>query len=122
MKNYQVLASQETYQKTTAYMEKLKAGSNPGNYLGDRLKHLDIHQISVIEFIELLMRTKRPQIFAESEVRGNGLDWNQDELSILGDLSIVTPVTVYDNGRHRHPDLHEIPFAATLIFTLQMMG
>jgi hypothetical protein len=117
MKNYQVLSSQETYQKITSYLEKLKAGSNPGSYLGDRLKHVDIHQISVIEFIELLMRTKRPQIFAESEVRGNGIDWNQDELSILGDLSIVTPVTVYDNGRHRHPDLHEMPFTATLIFT-----
>jgi hypothetical protein len=117
MKNYQVLANRETHEKVTSYMEKLKAGDSPGSYLGNRLKQLDIHHISVIQFIELLMRTKRPQIFAEFALHGNGLDWNQDELSILGDLSIVTPVTVYDNGKHRHPDLHEIPFAATLIFT-----
>jgi hypothetical protein len=117
MKNYQVLVNVETHKKVTSYMEKLRTGSSPGSYLGDRLKHVDIHQISTIELIELLMRTKRPQIFAESEVRGNGIDWNQDELSILGDISIVTPITVYDNGKHHHPDLHEIPFAATLIFT-----
>ncbi len=117
MKSYTVLASQETSEKATSYLEKLKDGSSPGRYLNDRLKHLDIHQVTAIEFIELLMRTKLPQIFAESEVYGNGTDWNQDELSILGDISIVTPVTVYDNGKHRNPDPHKIPFSATLIFT-----
>jgi hypothetical protein len=117
MNGYTVLADRQTYRKVTSYMEKLKAGSRAGQYLHDTLKHLDLLKITTFEFIELLMRTKRPQIFAESEVYGNGTDWNQDELSILGDLSIITPVTVYDNGKHRNPDLHEFPFAATLIFT-----
>jgi hypothetical protein len=117
MKNYRVLANRETAATATSYLEQLQAGNIPGRYLQDRLKDVDIHQISIVEFIELLIRTKRPQIFAEFEVYGNGTDWNHEELSILGDISIVTPVTVYDNGRPRHPDLHEIPFAATLIFT-----
>jgi hypothetical protein len=117
MNGYKVLASRETYRKVTAYIDKLQAGAIPGRYLQDRSQHLDLSQVTVIEFIELLIRTKRPQIFAEFEVYGNGIDWTQDELSILGDLSIVTPVTVYDNGKHRNPDLHEVPFAATLIFT-----
>ena len=117
MKNYQVLAHIETVEKVTAYIEQIKSGTVPGRYMFDRIKHLDLNQITTIEFIELLVRTKRPQIFAETEVYGNGIDWNQSELSILGDISIVTPVTVYDNGKHRNPDLHPIPFAATLIFT-----
>jgi hypothetical protein len=117
MKNYQVLINPETFEKVVTYIEQIKSGSTPGRYVFDRLKHLDLDKITTIQFIELLVRTKHPQIFAETEVYGNGIDWNQSELSILGDISIVTPVTVYDNGKHRNPDLHHIPFAATLIFT-----
>ena len=117
MKNYQVLANLETLEKVVSYIEQIKSGTSPGRYLFDRIKHLDLAKITTIEFIELLVRTKRPQIFAEFEIYGNGIDWSQKELSILGDISIVTPVTVYDNGKHRNPDLHHIPFAATLIFT-----
>jgi hypothetical protein len=117
MKNYQVLANLETLEKVVSYIEQIKSGTSPGRYLFDRIKHLDLAKITTIEFIELLVRTKCPQIFAEVEIYGNGIDWNQEELSILGDISIVTPVTVYDNGKHRNPDIHHIPFAATLIFT-----
>jgi hypothetical protein len=117
MKHYTTLANPQTYQKAIAYLDRLKAGEKAGEYLHHKLKNLDLDRVTIPEFIELLMRTKRPQIFAESTVFGNGFDWNQSELSILGDLSIVTPVTVYDNGKHRHPDVHESPFAATLIFT-----
>jgi len=62
------------------------------------------------------MRTKHPQIFAESAVAGDNSDWNQEELSILGDIGIATPVTVYDNGKHFNPEVHEHPFNATLLF------
>jgi hypothetical protein len=117
MKNYVTLVHSQTYQKASAYLDRLKAGNKAGEHLHNRLKNIDLDRVTIPEFIELLMRTKRPQIFAEDAIYGNGIDWNQDELSILGDLSIVTPVTVYDNGKHRHPDLHESPFAATLIFT-----
>ena len=117
MKNYQVLISPETFAKVVSYLEQLKSGTVAGRYLFDRIKQLDLHQITTFEFLQLLVRTKRPQIFAEVEIYGNGIDWNQTELSILGDISIATPVTVYDNGKHRHPDVHQTPFAATLIFT-----
>jgi hypothetical protein len=117
MKNYLTLVNPQTYQKATDYLDRLKAGHKAGEHLHNQLKNTDLDLVTIPEFIELLMRTKYPQIFAEVEIYGNGIDWNQDELSILGDLSIVTPVTVYDNGKHRHPDLHEVPFAATLIFT-----
>ena len=47
---------------------------------------------------------------------GDGRDWNQKELSILGDISIAVPVTIYDNGRHSNPDVHDPPFQGTLLF------
>ena len=117
MKNYKVLINKETYEKTVSYMEKLKTGNSAGRYLQNKLKNKDILLLTAVEFLELLIRTKHPQIFAESSVYGDGTDWNQDELSILGDISIATPVTVYDNGRHSDPQVHNPPFKATLLFT-----
>ena len=117
MKDYQILVNSQTYQKISSYLDKLKSGANCSRYLCDQLLHLNLPELTIIEFIEVLMRTKRPQIFAEFEVYGNGTDWNQEELAILGDISIVTPVTIYDNGKHCHPTVHEVPFLATLIFT-----
>jgi hypothetical protein len=117
MKNYVTLAHPQTYRKAIDYLDRLKAGHKAGEHLHNRLRNIDLAPVTITEFIELLMRTKRPQIFAEDAIYGNGIDWNQEKLSILGDLSMVTPVTVYDNGKHRNPDLHESPFAATLIFT-----
>jgi hypothetical protein len=117
MKNYQVLIHPETYQRAVDYLDQLNAGGSAGEYLKNMLKTKNIQQISTTEFIELLVRTKRTRIFAESEIYGNGIDWNQDELSLLGDISIATPVSVYDNARHREPQVHAIPFDATLIFT-----
>ena len=117
MTNYKVLLNQETYTNIVFYLEKLRNGDRPGRYLQAQLKNKDINSLNVPEFIELLMRTKKPQIFAEFDVRGDGNDWNQKELAILGDISIATPVIVYDNGKHHAPQVHQFPFPATLLFT-----
>jgi hypothetical protein len=117
MKNYTVSLHHEAYEKALFYLGGLRAGRSPGKYLGDRLRAVDLHRITAVEFIEMLMRTKLPQIFAESDVYGDGTDWNREELSILGDINVATPVTVFDNGRHQNPDVHKAPFEATLIFT-----
>lgn len=117
MKNYKVLINKDTYEKTVSYLEKLKIENSAGRYLQDKLKAQDILLLTPVEFLELLIRTKHPQIFAESAVYGDGTDWNQEELSLLGDVSIATPVTVYDNGKHDSPQVHNTPFSATLLFT-----
>jgi hypothetical protein len=117
MKTYKILIHQQTYQRSIDYLDKLQHGAKAGAYFQTQLKDRNILQISIPEFIELLVRTKRPRIFAESAIWGNGIDWNQEELSILGDISIATPVTVFDNAKHRSPEVHQTPFAATLIFT-----
>lgn len=116
MKQYKVLANKKIYEKASLYLEKLQAGRSAGNYLQEKLQGKEISHISVEEFLELLIRTKRPQIFAESAVAGNGSDWSNEEISMLGDIGIAAPVTVYDNGRHVNPDIHESPLNATLLF------
>jgi hypothetical protein len=88
-----------------------------GVYLQRVLEGIDISQMSTEEFLEQLVRTKKPQIFAESAVRGDGSDWHLAELSMLGDLCIAVPVTVYDNGLHHRPEVHEAPFPAILLYT-----
>ena len=85
MKNYAVLLHPEAYEKALFYLGRLRAGSSPGKYLGDRLRAVDLLRITAAEFTEILMRTRLPQIFAESDVYGDGTDWNREELSILGD-------------------------------------
>jgi hypothetical protein len=42
--------------------------------------------------LERLMATKIPHLYAESEVAGDGRDWNLVELGLLGDLSVCGEV------------------------------
>ena len=114
---YRILAHRLTYEKCAAYIEDLRSGTLAGGYLGRLLPETARSTLTVEALIELLLRTKRPQIFAESAVHGDGRDWSQDELSILGDISVAVPVVVYDNGRHSSPVVHDQPFAAGLVFT-----
>ena len=118
MKQYKILMHEMSYKKANSYLKDLAIGKvTTGAYLHQSLKDKDISKLSNDEFIELIVRTKQPQIFAESAVCGDGSDWNQAELSILGDISIAVPVTVYDNGMHYHPKVHRVPFNATLLYT-----
>jgi len=117
MEPYKILMHGETFQKAKSYLKDLETGKmTPGSYLKHQLRKTDITQLDITKFIELLVRTKHPQIFAESAVSGDGTDWNQTELSILGDIGIPVPVKVFDNGMHYHPKVHDIPFKATLLY------
>lgn len=117
MPTYTPLMHPDALAKAADYLAELLSGSNPGSYLQRLIKDIQLPSLSLPQFIELLVRTKRPQIFAEMSVDGNGSDWNHTELSILGDISVAVPVTVYDNGLHRNPAIHKTPFDATLLFT-----
>jgi len=117
MKNYQFLIHEETVRKAADYLEKIRNGGKTGRLLHEKLADLPLDRFAVDQLIEKLLQTKKPQIFAESAVRGDGSDWNQTELSILGDISAAVPVQVFDNGIHSGPDIHDPPFNAVLLFT-----
>ncbi|MEM9777667.1 MAG: hypothetical protein AAF902_24030, partial [Chloroflexota bacterium] len=118
MDSYTILLSQSAWDKQLEpYRQKLQAGAKPGRLLEKRLTSRPEALGSTRTFLEELINTKKPQIFAESAILGDGSDWNLTELAILGDVSIATPVTIFDNGRHRKPDVHAKPFEGTLLFT-----
>lgn len=114
---YWILISDRSIAKVRDYQEALSTGTRPGRRFARALEELEIEELSSEEFLEILANTKEPHMFAESMVSGDGTDWTKKELSILGDLSVAVPVTVYDNGWHTNPDVHEAPFQATLLFT-----
>lgn len=115
---YKILIHKETWGKVGNYLNALEKGDvAAGTYLRKTLENRVLAQLPAETFLELLINTKFPQIFAESAVCGDGSDWNLMELSILGDISIAVPVTVYDNGRHSRPEIHQLPFNATLLYT-----
>lgn len=116
MPAYASLISQTSYERAQDYLAQLRTGSQPGAFLQTQLAGADLASLTVAEFLEKLVQTKRPQIFAESAVMGDGSDWNLAELGLLGDISMATPVTFFDNGRHTHPDVHNPPFTGWLLF------
>ncbi|MCZ8157672.1 MAG: hypothetical protein O9264_16255 [Leptospira sp.] len=118
MNDYKILINQITSNKIREYKNSiLEKRKKPGKYLTLNLKEIDLSNTSFEDFTELLLNTKVPQIFAESQVMGDGSDWNLDELSILGDISIAVPVKVFDNALHVKPMLHSIPLDSVLIYT-----
>jgi len=114
---YQILLHRTSFSPLEVYQQELSGGKKPGNFLANELTGRDFGNLSITQFLELLINTKRPRIYAESEVQGTGEDWNLDELQLMGDISIAVPVTVFDNGQHNSPVVHEDPFRATLIYT-----
>ncbi len=114
--SYSFLLHPESFSAAAAYLLCLRGGALPGKYLEHQLLGVDLAQLSTEGLLESLVRSKRLRIFAESEVRGDGSDWNQSELALLGDLSLAAEVSIYDDGRHAAPRVHPVPFPATLLF------
>lgn len=115
---YVNLIHHKSYAQAETYLNQLKSGSaSAGALLKNALKLHKLEALTVIEFIECLLNTKKPQIFAESSVYGNGSDWNLTELGILGDISIAMDVEVFDNGLHFAPTVHSNSHEALLIYT-----
>ena len=116
MNSYTFLLHHEVFTRAGQYLEALRNGEKPGAFLAANLAQTDLVQLTSEEFIEKLLQTKKPMIFAESAVKGDGSDWTMTELSILGYVSAAVPVTVYDDGLHQSPNVHAAPFAGTLLF------
>lgn len=115
---YVNLLHKKSFEQAQAYKDELKSGKQrAGKRLQDCLASQPLESFTVTEFIECLINTKKPQIFAESCVLGDGSDWNLTELALLGDISIAMEVEVFDNGLHYSPEVHASPFNALLIYT-----
>ena len=107
---YSILIPDETRTRLAEYETAiLERCVQPGARLAAAMKAED-------DFTTALLRTKLPQIFAESAVAGDGSDWNLTELGLLGDISVAMDVTIFDDGRHSDPEVHTEPFDGGLVF------
>lgn len=113
-----LLIPDETRTRSLEYLASLQASSaSRGKRLRDDMTGIELATLTEAGLLDALLNTKPPQIFAESAVAGDGSDWNLTELSILGDISIAVPVTIFDNGHHTAPIPHAEPFMGNLVFT-----
>jgi hypothetical protein len=116
--SYQWLLHPDGARAVADYRQQLVAQvlAQAGAYLRGALCHDTPDDLSDAAFLEHLVNTKRPLIFAESAIYGDGRDWSATELSLLGDLGVAVPVQLFDDGRHHHPAVHPEPLSGTLLF------
>lgn len=118
LEDYKVLLHSASLYRASNYLEQLQKGEvQAGKFLYQFIKKQDLSKWTTEDLLQALCATKRPRIFAESEVMGDGSDWNQEELSLLGDMGVAVPVVIYDNGRHSDPVVHKTPFKGMLLYT-----
>jgi hypothetical protein len=107
---YKILIPDDTRTRLAEYEVAARSGSiQPGTRLAEALRREE-------DFTIALLRTKKPLIFAESAVAGDGSDWNLTELGLLGDISVAMRVTIFDDGRHSNPEIHPEPLEGGLVF------
>jgi hypothetical protein len=127
MERYNIIFSKSTQKKIEKYYKQILIKPQiTGEYLKNQLEifykkdleNIDLAdaKMSIDIFLEKLINTKLPQIFAESSVAGDGTDWTFQELSILGDIGISVKVDVFDDGTHYIPKIHSKPFKGNLLF------
>ena len=115
---HSILVPEETWRRAEEYLASLRSGKEaPGKRLQDRISSTNLATMSIESFFGELSETRKPQVFAESDVYGDGRDWTLIELGLLGDVSVVVPVTIFDDGVHSRPSVHQTPFTGTLVYT-----
>ena len=107
-KNYSIILSKETWKKIDDYSILLKNGGKCGSNLSRVLSNESLESRNALNLLGALLDTKYPRIFAESAIFGDGSDWTLTELDLLGDISIGMSVTIYDNGAHQNPHIHDL--------------
>lgn len=125
VKSYDVVLSDTAFDRTIAYKKALASNGSvkAGAYLKNVIEmgKIELEHISDEQFIQLLLLTKRPMMFAETEVKFDGSDWTEKEMELLGDLNIGMDVDIFDNGAWVPWDekfqVHNPPLKGTLLFT-----
>lgn len=116
---YDIVFSAETLANIKQYKNDISSGKAAP---GARMKTALAKAPPTTEgFIEALLATKQPRIFAESEIRADGTDWNHRELALLGGINVTMKAEFFDNGawstKDAHFREHKPPLEGELLFT-----
>lgn len=121
---YNIVISEQTLNALLQYKSDIASGRTlPGDRLKEALEEtgIPLAGIETQDFIQALLATKQPLIFAESQIRGDGTDWTHRELALLGDINITMQAKAYDNGAWKPSDkifgVHAPPLDVLLMFT-----
>lgn len=117
MQAYTIVLSQKSLSRVETYRQNVADGREAaGALLRNQLRETGAAALNTEQFLECLLNTKQPQIFAERAIYGDGRDWSLIELQLLGDVSIGMGVTIFDDGRHQSPGINKSPFDGFLIY------
>lgn len=116
----EIVISDITLEKIKDYKQRLEKNGvgQAGKELQSKLSDQNIANIALETFTELLLSTKKPKCFAESEIEGG--NWTMAEVSILGDIgTFVHGVEIYDNGNWDAKDAKKYapPRTGNFLFT-----
>lgn len=120
---YDIVISEETLRNILLYKADLAAGGKPGDRMKKALEETGTAPgaMTTEDFIQALLATKQPMIFAESQIRGDGTDWTHRELALLGDINVTMDAKAFDNGTWKPTDknfaTHSPPLDVKLMFT-----
>lgn len=121
---YDIVLSEQTLASLLQYKADIAGGTaKPGDRLKQAIDETGIPaaRMTTQDFIQALLATKQPMIFAESAIKCDGTDWTHRELAILGDINITMDAKIYDNGVWDPSDKnfreHRPPLEGQLLFT-----
>lgn len=117
----EILISEQTLKKIKDYHKFLclNGVNKVGAHFKKQLNSCDIAlaDMDLNTFATLMVQSKIPKVFAESAVYHDERDWTLQEESILGDISIDVPVTIFNDGGHFSSfKNHETPISAHLAY------
>lgn len=120
MPAYEILISEKTLEEIIEYYQFLceHGTEEVGAYFKEQLKKhgSPLPQITINTFARLLIQSKIPKIFAESQVHHDKRDWNLREERILGAVAVHMPVKFFNDGAHSKHNDHHIPLDANLAY------
>lgn len=114
-KPYYVVVSEETFQDIQA---AVNAKKSPGPEVQRVLLNGGGGQslVSAADYIDALMKTKEPTI-SSFNVPNGSQRWTAQEMTWMGDLSLVVQAQAYDHGNHcLNPTRHNQPIPLTMAF------
>lgn len=113
---FDILMEQETsFEQIKDYKELLtKHPKEAGTKLQRILQDVNIEKLTLEEFIERLLETKKPGIRVEKKLNHAQTPWNEAEIRILGNIGFAMPVEAGDDCAHENN--HESPLPCHLLF------
>lgn len=116
-KKYRWTVHRDFQPKLKRWKANLLDGSiDPGRRVSSVLGQRTIQSLTPKDLFEVLVQSREPTRYAESEVKADGTDWTVDELALLGDMGFACEVEVFDDGRHALPNVHKKSFNGLLLF------